>query len=53
MSPFDYSSTVAVLQPGQWFLAGEENGDWVYAADDDGAEGWSPPAATRRDDTYG
>jgi serine/threonine-protein kinase PknK len=53
LSPYDYTSTVAVLKPGHWFLAGEENGDWVYAADDDGVEGWIPLVAARRDDAYG
>jgi hypothetical protein len=53
LSPYDYRSTVAVLKPGQWFLAGEESGEWLYAADDRGAEGWIPLVAARRDDTYG
>jgi serine/threonine protein kinase len=53
VSPYDYSSVVAVLKPGQWFLAGEESGEWLYAADDNGAEGWLPVAAARRADTYG
>ena len=53
LSPYDYTSTVALLKPGQWFLAGEESGEWVYAADDSGTEGWIPLVAARRDDSYG
>jgi serine/threonine-protein kinase PknK len=53
LSPYDYSSTVTVLKPGHWFLAGEESGEWLYAAGDNGAEGWVPLAAARRDDSYG
>jgi molecular chaperone DnaK len=48
VSPYDYAQTVGVLQPGRWYLAGEEHGDWVYAADEYGAEGWVSLYAVRR-----
>jgi hypothetical protein len=48
VSPYDYSRTVGVLQPGQWYLAGEEHAGWVYAADEHGREGWVPCTGVRR-----
>jgi serine/threonine-protein kinase PknK len=47
VSGYDYSQIVSVLQPGQWYLAGEQGPDWVYAADGNGAEGWVPTDAVR------
>jgi molecular chaperone DnaK (HSP70) len=48
VSPYDYSRTVGVLQPGQWYLAGEQHAGWVYAADEHGREGWVPCTGVRR-----
>jgi hypothetical protein len=48
VSPYDHVSHVATLQPGHWYLAGEENGDWVYVADERGVEGWVPLRSIRR-----
>jgi len=48
VSPYDYTRTVGALVPGQWYLAGEEQGGWVYAADEHGREGWVARAALRR-----
>ncbi|MGQ0804296.1 MAG: Hsp70 family protein [Actinomycetota bacterium] len=50
VSPYDETQTVGVLQPGQWYLAGEQQDEWVYAADERGAEGWVPLYAVRRDE---
>jgi hypothetical protein len=33
-------SVLATLQPGVWYRALEEAGEWVRAADDSGVEGW-------------
>jgi len=48
VSPYDSGQVAGVLQPGQWYLAGEEAGGWVYAADERGAEGWVPGTSVRR-----
>jgi serine/threonine protein kinase len=50
VSPHDHSRTVGELQPGQWYVAGEQSGDWVYVADEHGTEGWIPTSAVRRYD---
>jgi molecular chaperone DnaK (HSP70) len=42
---------IGVLQPGEWYLAGEEADDWVYAVDQNGVEGWVARAAVRRYDS--
>jgi molecular chaperone DnaK (HSP70) len=47
LSPFDYVQVVGVIEPGRWYLAGEQHGEWVYAADEHGAEGWLPAYAVR------
>jgi molecular chaperone DnaK (HSP70) len=48
VSPYDYSRTVGMLQPGQWYLAGEQHSGWVYVADEHGREGWVPCSGVRR-----
>jgi hypothetical protein len=48
VSPYDHAQTVGVLDPGRWYIAGEEHGGWVYTADAFGREGWVPRAALRR-----
>jgi hypothetical protein len=50
VSPHDHSLTVGVLHPGQWYIAGEQSGEWVYVADERGTEGWVPASAVRRYD---
>ena len=48
ISPYDENRTVGTLRPGEWYLAGDEVDDWVYAVDDRGAEGWVDGSAVRR-----
>lgn len=48
ISPYDETRTVGVLQPGEWYLAGDEVESWVYAVDDRGTEGWVDGDAVRR-----
>ncbi len=39
---------VAVLQPGNWYLARREAGEWVHVAADETVEGWAPRSSIHR-----
>jgi hypothetical protein len=41
-------AVLATLQPGVWYRALEEAGEWVRAADDSGVEGWLGANVVRR-----
>lgn len=44
----DHTRTVAVLQPGNWYLAKRQAGGWVQVVVGGGVEGWVPQTAIHK-----
>ena len=44
----DHTTTVASLEPGNWYLAKRTLSGWVHVVADDGTEGWVAEGAVHR-----